>query len=274
MSPIDWSAVINRAANIVRSYNTSVTLRQLHYRLVSEQAIPNTSTAYKRLSSLTARLRREGAFPELIDRTRAIHRHPTFTSPAHAMQALVDQYRLDRTAGQETSVYLAVEKAGMVLQREHWFGHLGVPVLALGGYASQSYVDQVVASVMATTRPAILLYAGDHDPSGEDIDRDFLIRTGCWAKVIRVALTAEQVQTHQLPINPGKATDSRAASFVVRHGALVQVELDALDPHQLRQLYADALAEWWDPAAYQSVLAQERAHRAALQAAGAHLTHS
>ena len=54
----DWPSIIQRAAEIVLSYDTSVTLRQLFYRLVSEQTIPNTTTAYKRLSALTAQARR------------------------------------------------------------------------------------------------------------------------------------------------------------------------------------------------------------------------
>jgi hypothetical protein len=36
--------------------------------------LPNTPTAYKRLSDLTAEARRAGTFPSPIDRTRAIHR--------------------------------------------------------------------------------------------------------------------------------------------------------------------------------------------------------
>ena len=40
--------------------HTSVTLRQLFYRLVSAQVIPNSQGAYKRLSALTAEARREG----------------------------------------------------------------------------------------------------------------------------------------------------------------------------------------------------------------------
>jgi len=48
---IDWAVVIPVAAAIVRSYDTSVTLRQLHYRLVSDPSLgyPNTTTAYKAL---------------------------------------------------------------------------------------------------------------------------------------------------------------------------------------------------------------------------------
>jgi hypothetical protein len=146
------------------------------------------------------------------------------------------------------------------------FGDLGVPVLALGGYGSQTYVDDVIADVRATGRPAVLLYAGDHDPSGEDIDRDFTARTDCWDEVRRVALTAAQVERYALPPQPGKDTDSRAAGFIARHGRLVQVELDALPPDVLRALYADAIAEFWNDDAHEAALEREAAERRTLAA--------
>ncbi len=106
-------------------------------------------------------------------------------------------------------------------------------------------------------RPAILLYAGDLDPSGEDIDRDFIERTGCWSQVIRIALSWEQVEEYQLPVAPGKDTDSRAARFIERHGQLMQVELDALEPGDLRALYQEAIDQYWDTSAYQAALERE-----------------
>jgi hypothetical protein len=257
-SPRDWPALLERAAAIVNSYDTLVTLRQLFYRLVSELLLPNTTNAYKSLSKHTAEARRADAFPALMDRGRTIHRFRSFASPAQAHAWLRDIYRRDRTDGQPWSIYLGVEKAGIVEQLQDWFGELGIPVLALGGYGSQTYIDDVRADVNQTHRPAVLLYAGDHDPSGEDIDRDFVARTGCWDEVRRVALSADQVARYNLPPQPGKEADSRAAGFIARHGRLVQVELDALDPAVLRELYTEALAGFWLDAAYQKALKRER----------------
>lgn len=261
MARTSWGPIIERAAGIVRSYDTGVTLRQLFYRLVAAELIPNTRAAYSNLSRLTAQARREGWFPALVDRGRQIHSPLTFDDTADAVEWLLTIYRRDRTEGQEVSVYLAVEKAGMVNQLERWFSVFGLPILAVGGYSSQSYVDQVVGDVERQERPAVLLYAGDFDPSGEDIDRDFVERTGCWDKVVRVALTAEQVVSHNLPPQTGKTTDTRAGAFVERHGRLVQVELDALPPDDLRGLYQDALDEFWDVTEYEAVLRIEADER-------------
>lgn len=265
MSRLDWSPVLTEAAAIVRSYETSVTLRQLFYRLVAVQLIPNTPAAYKRLSSTTAELRRAGEFPDLIDRGRNIHRALHFESVADALDDTLHCYRLDRTAEQDVSLYIGVEKAGLVVQLESWFGNLGIPILALGGYSSQTYVDEIAHDVRGQHRPAVLLYAGDYDPSGEDIDRDFVARTDCWDTVVRVALSAEQVRLYSLPAAVGKASDARAAAFVARHGELVQVELDALPPETLRSLFESAIAPHWDVSAYERVVAREDVDRAALR---------
>lgn len=263
-----WPDIVAQAAAIVRSYDTPVTLRQLFYRLVSAQVIPNTQSAYAQLSSRTAEARREGGFPALLDRGRSIHRPEHFDDPADALESLRHWYRRDRTAAQDVSLYLGVEKAGLVNQLTAWFGDLGLPVLALGGYSSQTYVDDVRQDVRRQRlqerspaemqRPAVLLYAGDFDPSGEDIDRDFVARTDCFDKVERIALSRSQVDEFRLPPNPGKTTDTRAGKFIERHGQLMQVEIDAVDPVTLRGLFQTAIETYWNTDAYQSVLEQEQ----------------
>lgn len=254
---LDWPQILDTARVVIARYDTGVTLRQLFYRLVAAEILPNTRVAYATLSKVTAAARREGRFPSLIDRTRTIHRYQTFASPAQARRWLKQIYRRDRTEGQRYSIYLGVEKAGIVEQLQAWFGDLGVPILALGGYSSQSYVDEIVADVEEQGRPAILIYAGDFDPSGEDIQRDFSERTDVFDRVIRIALTPEQIAEHDLPEQMGKATDTRAARFVAKHGRLVQVELDALPPDVLQRLHAEAIEDYWDQDTHEAVLEQE-----------------
>lgn len=275
MSRLAWGPILEHAADIVYSYSTGVTLRQLFYRLVADGTLVNSAGAYKQLSSKTAEARRYGVFPDLIDPGRGIHRYETWDSPENAVEDALQNYRRDHTEFQDVSVYLGVEKKGIVAQLQSWFGDHGIPILALGGYSSQTYVADVRRDVMNRSvnriptallddpharnwRPAVLLYAGDFDPSGEDIDRDFVRRTYIFDEVVRVALTAEQVSTYQLPPAMGKASDSRAGAFMARHGQLVQVELDALPPDVLHTLYAEALEQFWDVSAYERSLTTEQ----------------
>ena len=257
MARINWQSVLVRAAQIVNSYDTGVTLRQLFYRLVSEQLIPNKQTTYNTLSARTAEARREGWFPSLVDRNRTIQRYRTFTSPRQALDWLAAIYRIDRTINQDYTIFIGVEKNGLLNLLLNWYGDYGIPVVALGGYGSQTFKDEIREDVESQGRPAILIYAGDFDPSGEDILRDFVRRTDCWDEVIRIALNPEQIDEYNLPPLPGKASDSRAEGFIRRHGELMQVELDALPPDVLKGLYDDELANWFNFGTYDEIVDRE-----------------
>ncbi len=265
MSNLRWQPITDRAAAIVNSYDTGVTLRQLFYRLVAEQVLPNKKTTYKALSARTATLRRQGLFPDLIEAGRSIHLPECWGSASGAMDDITRRYRVDRTAGQDVDLWLAVEKNGLVRQLLSWFGDLGVPIVAFGGYASVTLEKSARSMVDEDDRPSVLLYAGDFDPTGEDIDRCFVENTACWAKVIRVALNADQVDTYDLPEDPGKTTDSRAKAFAARHGRLCQVEVDALDPTDLRALFQNALDPFWDVSAFDRAMVREAEGRAVLE---------
>jgi hypothetical protein len=263
---LSWPPIVARAAEIADEYDAPITLRQVFYRLVVEQLIPNREVAYRTLSARSAEARRAGWFPDLADLSRRIEEATSFDSPRAALQVIADVYRRDRTEGQRVTLLLGVEKRGMVAQLRGWFGTpLGIPVVAVGGYPSQTLMDQVTRHVDASDRPGVLLYAGDFDASGEDILRDFVQRTGCWQRLRRVALTEDQVAEFGLPENPGKETDSRARAFAERHGRNVQVEVDALDPNQLRDLFQEAIDEFWDMSEYERVQGLEAEERAELE---------
>jgi hypothetical protein len=268
----DWKSILPHAAAIVRSYATGVTLRQLFYRLVADGTLVNNQPAYKALSSKTAEARRTGRFPQLIDQTRAISRASAWESPHAAMTDLVRQYREDRTQGQEHAIYLGAEKATLLPQLRAWYGDRGLPIVVLRGYASQTYTDDVARDVARDERKGILLYVGDFDPSGEDIERDFDERTASFAEITRLAVRPEHIGQYGLVPVPGKVdpitglpADSRAAEFMARHGENIQVEVEALDPNDLRALIDAALEPLWDPDAYQAVLDHEEDSKAELE---------
>lgn len=261
MSNLKWGPILDRARDIVNSYDTGVTLRQLFYRLVSEQWIPNTKSMYGYLSAKTAKARRDGWFPDLLERGREIYRRQSFSGIDELQRHALSIYGLDRSKNQPWNIYLGVEKAGMLEQLWRWFGHLGVRIFAAEGYASQTQVSDICDQLLNDGRQSLLIYAGDFDPSGEDIYRDVVERTMVFAKTVQVALTSGQVMKYQLPESIGKTTDTRAKAFEAKHGRLVQVELDALDPNILRQLYQDALDQCWDDAKYQEMLRREQVSR-------------
>jgi hypothetical protein len=262
---LNWSAILARGNQIVDTSAIGVTLRKLFYKLFSAGILRNTLGAYKTLSDRTAKARRAGTFPRLLDRTRAIIRPNEFDSALDALRWLARIYRHDRDAGQTHSLYLGVEKAGIETLLRYWFGHTGIPILPLGGYASQTFCDDVRDDIEEQGRPSVLIYAGDYDASGKDIPRDFIERVGNFDTVKRVALDYRQVRKFKLPEAPHKENDSRNAAFLASEGHLMQVELDALDDDDLRKLYADAIAKYWDPKIAQRVLKEEARERRKLE---------
>jgi hypothetical protein len=164
----DWRDVVLPAGMaFVQSFTTGVTLRQCFYYLASRGLIANTQQDYSNLSRWTTDARDAGTFPDFIDNGRWIHRPTSFADPDEAHSWLTKLYRRARTESADVAIYLGVEKAGLVAQLEEAFGDLGLPILPLGGWSSQTFREQVRREIFADGRPAVLIYAGDFDPAGD-----------------------------------------------------------------------------------------------------------
>lgn len=270
----EWVKILPAAANVVRQYkSTGVTLRQLFYRLVAAEMLPNTGQAYGSLSEWTAKARRGElswvrSFPKLIDNGRNVERPHLWDSAADAQRWLSKLYMEPRARTQEHSIYIGVEKNGLKAQLFQWFAPLGLPVVALGGYASQTLADEVAEEILEDGRPAILIYAGDFDADGLDIPRDFAERVGRFEDVVRVALTPEQIEELAIPPQPGKWTSARARGFAEEYAELfetvygtdlVQIELDAIEPTELRRIYTEAIDSYFDRDLWQECVSREEA---------------
>jgi hypothetical protein len=263
----DWEPIVARARALVEAFTGRFgrppTLRRLHYELVSDAAATeagyrNTRGDYSYLSESTASARREVEFPDLSENVRSLTQAPWFADADEVREHMREIVRVDRMAGQERAVCVCVEKDGSRAFLHDWFDDYGVLVTSLNGYSSQTLVDRLDRWQLADDRRLVVLYAGDHDASGEDIDRDFRDRLVGRTKVRRVALLPEQVERYGLPKSPFEKSDSRAKSFIARHGGIWQTELDALDPDELRRLFEQAFHEVWDMSVYQQRLDEEK----------------
>lgn len=272
----DWrGTVLPAAAEFVRGFVTGVTLRQCFYFLVSRLLIENTLQDYQNLSSWTTEARDAGQFPDFIDNGRWIHRSRSFESPDAAHDWLTRIYRRDRAEFSDVSIYLGVEKMGLVAQLEASFGGLGLPILPLGGWASQTFRESVRREIVNDGREAVLIYAGDFDPAGDLIGQQFADAVGAFDEHVRVGLNLDQLAG--LPVSPfpqSKLAHSLIPRFKAKYGAalvamgldpLVQFELDALPPAELIGLYQAAIAQYFDTSAYERSMEQERADRDELQ---------
>ena len=266
---LKWEPIIEQAAIVARSYSFRPSLRQVFYRLYSMGLIPNNKASYKRLSHLTAIGRREGTFPELSDGTRRIDRDIFFDDENDGLRWLVDEvYRHDRTAGQENQLWVVVEKATLLAMARNVADEWGLPVVALRGYDSQTLNDRVGRAMVDDGRHAIVVYLGDFDPSGEDIERSFMERLNDWTSDVelrRIAVTESQIVDLSLPPNPGKTTDSRAKAFAAKHGRLIQVEVEAINPRTLSEMLDAAIRPLIDQALVDAIVEEEKGPKATLR---------
>jgi hypothetical protein len=230
------------------------------YRLVAAQLIPNSESAYKTLSRLSAEARRAGTFPRLTDGTRTVEQPSHWSSPAQLLDVAARQFHVDRTEGQPYNVILAVEKATLVELARQATARYRLPIVAVRGFGSQTIKDEVADLLDLDDRPARMIYLGDYDPSGLDIERDFVRRVG-HVHVERVAVRREHIDEYSLVPAPAKDTDSRTARMLIDEGYAVQVEAEAIPPDELQRLMRDGISQWFDEDVLADVIDREASER-------------
>lgn len=247
-------AELERINNILEDYMSqgyTLTLRQLYYQLVSKNIIANDDRQYKRVGKMLSDARMAGLvdWNAIEDRLRKPTLYATWESPRELLDYYKDQYEIDRLQGQRNYVEVWVEKDALsqVVKRacEKW----QIPVMVNRGYGSSSAMYSTCMRIhrvirQAPTDSVNILYLGDHDPSGLDMIRDVTDRLKLMLKrfgydhlldVKPIALTKQQIEEHSPPPNPAKLSDSRAGSYVTKHG-YTSWEVDALPPQVLDDL--------------------------------------
>jgi hypothetical protein len=239
-----------------------LTLRQLYYQLVTQNAIPNQERAYKNLGKLVSDGRLAGLidWASIEDRVRVPDIPAEFENLKDLVEAAIMSYRLPRWKGQDAYVELWVEKDALSGVLVPLASEFHVTLMVNRGYSSQSAMyDAARRFGRHRSRNRVLLYLGDHDPSGEDMVRDIgdrLTMLCSPVNVYKVALTFDQVSEYQPPPNPTKLTDSRAAGYIAKYGDECW-EVDALPPDVLQELIRDAVSEHLDRDLMDEVVARE-----------------
>ena len=122
----------------------------------------------------------------------------------------------------------------------------------------------------ALPKEPLVLYLGDHDPSGVDMSRDLEARLSEMAgdgavELRRLALNFGQVLDNALPPNPAKSSDSRTAAYTEAYGTDCW-ELDALDPPTLVSVVRDAIETELDRGMYEHRMMKEESVKTQLKA--------
>ena len=256
--------LLEKIGEILEEYSMKgikVTLRQLYYQLVARDIIPNKVSEYRKLSTLLTDARYNGKidWDAIEDRTRIPKIPNTFIDIQDLLRTASRSYQLDRWEEQNYYVELWTEKDAISSVISPITTKYQVPVVVCRGYASASAMYES-AQRFDSEKTKIILYLGDHDPSGLDMDRDIQERLnefGADVKVIRIGLTQEQIKKYNPPTNPAKITDPRAREYIFNYGN-TSWEVDALRPEVLQKLIEESILKYLDLKKYEQVQQKER----------------
>jgi len=258
-SPASYDEIVDAALDVFQQYDTAITLRQLYYRLVSRFLIPNTINSYKRLSRIMVKAREDGDVPIncLEDRSRRVlgrgdlgynSAEEYLKKKITTLQDSWKSFSMPMWDDQPKNVMISLEKDALSRLVSREANRFSVRTFPTRGYPSFSFVQEMSRYITNQLggKPTVVLYFGDFDPSGVDIERDLSERLEKYGAkdftVQRIALTADQIKRYRLPPMPVKMSDARADSFLEEHGDRA-VELDALDPNLLQTTVRKAVVK-------------------------------
>jgi len=245
--------------NLILNQYVEATVRQVYYRLVSPpyQYMANTRSMYVSFDKMMVRARERGDidWTKIVDRSRRmISAYRGWGAPGEfiadlkeRLESYADSYAIDMWANQDYGLRVLVEKdalaeiiAGEALPYQ-------VSVVPGRGYNSFTQLMAQAQVLAGDDKSIVVLYFGDFDPSGLDIERSGRVRLRCYSGVefefVREALTEGDIAG--LPSNPTKTADTRAKAYVERYGDACW-ELDALPPDVLRVRVRQAIWRYID----------------------------
>jgi len=296
---VNWKQVVEVIQNEILPYfnqeGVKPTLRTIFYALVSRNVIPNTRNAYNTLSSKLVAARKAGIFPWdfMVDKTRYILENlrdyyytdedlKTAEMLAESKLEEIDIERLldemfDYLTLSETTDYWAkqpiipeiwIEKDALAETIDNWVSDLHINIRVCRGYSSWTFIYdnvQAIRELLRRHERVVVLYLGDLDPSGVDIQR-FLTEAieyfGLDANVLtieRLAVTEEQVRMYNLPPRPEDAATLEKLQRdprTKRYNKPYIVELDALVayvPDKFRELIRETIEKYHDKDVYNNV---------------------
>ena len=263
-SSLDRLEQINGIIQEYEKDGYDLSLRQLYYQLVSRGHIENAEKSYKSLISLVTDGRMAGLidWDAITDRTRVLreerldyHGENVVNIKREVTAALTraidGSFSSSVWARQLYYVECWAEKQAVEEIVERAAQQVYIPYFSARGYASATAMHEAAERFIRwrdeEDKECVLIYVGDHDCSGLDMDRDIgerLEMFGATVEIRRIALTLDQVHENNLPPNPGKETDSRFPEYQRKYGAHTW-ELDALSPRTLHSLIVEAVGEYY-----------------------------
>ena len=279
MAKLNWKDIMAKSIPIFREFvdrGITPTVRTIYYALVSKELIPNTRSAYQGTCKMLVKARKERLvlWEWIADETRATRGldRPRWKPERYAeawIEHLFEQlqgYTLPKWENQTYYVEVWIEKFALANTFDTWLDDMNVVLVPSRGYSSWTFLKQAADRIRenAEGREVIILYFGDFDPSGRDIER-FIGETLEWfgaeATIENIAVTKEQIDRYSLPHAPEDADEiakmRRDPRFKKWEHGLFRVELDALMafvPDEFERIIKESVAEYFEEDTYEETL--------------------
>lgn len=261
-----------------------MSVRQAYYRAVVAGIVPKTDAGYQRVQREILNMRRGGEldYDSIVDNTRWMRKPRTWDSAAEALASTAAFYRQALWSRSESRVEVWCESdsiAGSIGSvTETW----DVPLMPTRGFSSETFAYNAAEAWAQDTGRPVVLYVGDHDPHGLEIEQAlrnrlrtfysealgrktkdpfmfffgdlFLDLPGIEFDWRRIGVTWQQVLDLDLPGTKPKKP----------YGYPIAVEAEALPPQMLRDLLDEAIREYVDEEQLETLRAAEESEREVL----------
>jgi hypothetical protein len=251
------------------------TIRQLFYRLVDGLWIPNSQSAYQKVSRIMKKAREDGRVPYewIVDRTRPVYSPNVWDNLSEYLEATRNDYRRNYWLDQPNYCEIWSEKDAAVGSIRDLADELGVTVRVGRGFQSvtnKKIISNILNSQASKKKSLHIFYLGDFDPSGEDIERDVFekIQAKVRARINhdRLGILKSDISHFKLPTQKIKDDDSRSDGFRKRHGKRQGcVELSALPPTELRRRVRTAITNLLDRAKWNRAIKVEKVEMSSIE---------
>lgn len=241
-----------------------LTVRRVHYLLLNDPPLrhdkkpdstyANDKASYKALTNLLirARLSRDVPMASIEDTTRPIQEGGGFSTfeqfVAQETRNFLTGYTRNLMQGQKNHVEIMLEKNALRTVIESVAQEYCIPCTTGRGFSSLSPRYDLASRFKQSGKARlVLLMLTDFDPDGDEIAAsfarslrdDFKIQ---YIHAVKVALTAEDIQAHDLPSDmDAKVSSPNYQKFLKRYGATKVVELDAAPVKLLQSKLREAI---------------------------------
>jgi hypothetical protein len=294
--PQTYLPIIASANRVLEGYKRQgfdITLRGLYYQFIAQDLLPdswidaeynaknglsvgtkNTQKNYKRLGGIIADARMVGLidWAHLKDTGRQTDTQFHWDNyegetPGEILRDRGNAFALHKWSNSPYHVEVMVEKDAIEGVVGPIAARYDCPFTSNRGYSSitaQRDSGLRLRRAMNEGKDVVVLYVGDHDPSGIDMTRELEYKlelfSGGGITMKRLALNMDQIDEYEPPPNPVKLNDSRAAGYVEQFGD-DSWEVDALDAQVLADLVSNAIEDYVDQELLAVITAREEKYQ-------------